>query len=107
MIREQLRVWYRQNSSSLSTRINVFVAAVSLLSIVVALAAIWPLENLGYGADTDTHRIVYIDPASAAEEAGLRVGDQILTLYDRTIEEVSASINITGLIGPHSIPMTV
>lgn len=108
MIRnQQIRVWHRPDASSFFTRINSLIAPMSLLAIVMAMVLLWPLENLGYDSDSDTHKIVYVEPGSAAEKAGLRIGDQIVTLYNRKIEEVSASINVISFIGSQPVPIQV
>ena len=93
--------------STFSARATSLGAVVSLFIILSATALIWPVETLGYTAGI-SNEILAVSPGSAAEKAGLRVGDRIHMLYNRSAREAHTSVyNIVDLLGAHTVPVVV
>ncbi|GAC1553867.1 MAG: hypothetical protein NVS2B7_29820 [Herpetosiphon sp.] len=84
-------------------------AATMLLVIIFATSVMWPIPHLGFAADAQTFVIRSVVPGTAADQAGLHVGDRIITLYDQPVATVLYSVRIANLIGPHAhaIPIVI
>ncbi len=94
-------------ATPLITRLNKPLAALMMIIIIGATTLIWPVTYLGFGFTFVTQEIFYIEPGGPADKAGLRVGDHILMLYGRPIQEVVASVNVIDLIGSPDRPIPI
>jgi signal transduction histidine kinase len=76
------RIWLRVRALSVQFGVlHIFAAAI--VSVVLWLNVLfWPVSHLGFDADPLTGRIHGVTPGSAADRAGLRVDDRVLSLYN-------------------------
>ena len=82
-------------------------ATLVLIIILAANILIWPIPLLGFGSDITTHQVDMVEVDSSAERAGLRVGDRLLTMYNRPWEDVLHSINFVDWIASREHPILV
>ena len=90
-----------------STYGNGLIASITLLMSLLSIGLFWPVEYVGYDTGSGDHQIRAIVAGSAAERAGLAVGDRILMLYGRPIDDVVMSIRAVDAIGSRPVPITV
>ncbi len=100
---------FRPRFTKIIERLNQFLAALMLMIIIGTTVLFLPITYLGYDSTFGTQEIFHVEPGSPADQAGLRIGDRILTLYNRPIEEVEKRLDVIKLIGApnHPIPITV
>lgn len=82
----------------LMQRVNAVLAALTFIVILFATTMLWPISDVGFESDLVTHIVVVVVPNSPADHAGLRVGDQILTLYGVPIQEVTERVNVLHVL---------
>jgi hypothetical protein len=97
----------RPLSVSLVIRLNQLLAGLMMIVIISTTLLMWPITHLGFGSTFVSQEIFSIEPGSPAAQAGLRVGDRILMLYNHPIHEVIASVNVIDLIGPPDRPIPI
>ena len=73
------------------------LAGLMMMVIIFSMVVLWPITYLGYDSSLVTQEIIYVAPGSPADQAGLRIGDRILELYGRSIQEVVASLSVVNL----------
>jgi signal transduction histidine kinase len=105
--RIQQITWYSANRWALYRWLTQSLAAVTLAMILAFTLLLWPIPYLGFNADPLTATIVFVEPGSSAEIAGLQVGDQVLRMYDRAWDEVVSVPNMLALIGPPEQPVPI
>lgn len=58
------------------------LGAFTILSLILgAVALLWPLPTLGFLPDLTTGTVIVVDQTSPAAQAGLRAGDQVVSIY--------------------------
>jgi signal transduction histidine kinase len=80
---------------------RVFVA----IAILAANILLLPVPYLGLEVHPYTHQVTHVEPGSSADRAGVRVGDEVLRLYDRPITDVFTSVTMIGWIPPRGQPV--
>lgn len=87
--------------------LNSLLAGLMLAIIVTALILLWPVGYLGYDSTDVDQQIYHVVPDGPADQAGVKVGDRILALYNRPIQEVVVSLNLVDLIGQRDRPIPI
>lgn len=101
----RLCAWWNEQAPLLWPVIIQGGVAGSLAIILWSAALLWPVPYLGVAVHPETGQVVAMTPGSAAAQAGLRVGDQVLRAYDRPWSEVVTHPNTLSLI-PQSAPIS-
>ena len=85
------------------------LAVLSLIMIIWLNILIWPVGFLGYATDPDTGTIGFVEPASSAARAGLKIGDQIVALYGQPWSALISAWNVLEFVPPTgaTIPITI
>lgn len=79
-------------------------ALAALLGLLLVVALIWPLPEVGLIADMHTGTITQIRPGSLADHAGLLPGDRILSAYGYPWEANNTRITLLPLPWRHGTP---
>ncbi|NJO83974.1 MAG: hypothetical protein HC828_15085 [Blastochloris sp.] len=99
------------NTGSISTPVRIWtlssLAVFALVSTVWATAAFWPITFLGHRVDRATGVIFAVDPESPAAQAGVRVDDRIVAIYEVRYGDVVTHWNILRIVGPREMPIPV
>ncbi len=84
-----------------------FLTAVTLVVIVSTTLISWPIVDLGFYSGSNPSYVEYVSPGGPAAQAGLRTGDRILTLAQRTPDDLLRSLNTLDLVVPQDRPVPV
>src|SRR5687767_9307455 len=72
--------------SQYTTRLITAFALSMLIVIGITGRLAWPVSLLGWGLSAQTHQVDSVEPTTPAAQAGLRVGDRVITLYGRSAD---------------------
>lgn len=94
--------WVQAHTKHMQVWSLQFVAFGILVILLVVNILMWPISSLGYEEDAATGSITFVEVNSPAAQAGLQVGDKIVTLYGLSWNDVVHHWNLLSLAEPWS-----
>jgi signal transduction histidine kinase len=85
---------------------NGFAAAM-LFAILAISGFFWSVPYLGFNVDPVTAIIAFIEPGGSAAQAGLQVGDHVLSVYGHPWNELVSHPNLLSLAEPRERPVPI
>jgi signal transduction histidine kinase len=85
----------------------ITLSMVIFILIITFNIILWPIPDLGFQIHPITATIIKVDPGRSADQAGIQVGDQMLSMYGIPWAEVIKQPNMLSLIGPSNQPVSV
>lgn len=86
--------------------VRILAPAIAVV-IVGATLLLWPISHLGFEVDLETQTIRHVIPGSSADEAGLRIGDRLVSIYGVPFDDIFRNLNRISLLGPRDRPIAV